>query len=186
MKCPECGAEASGKFCEYCGSELQKDAADIGRCPKCGSGNVTFKRERVGSVTRHTSRKNLIGPGRTGQSVNRFAYRTVGICHDCGSTWNPNAQSEKTRKSSGAGKKTWVWVLGWICIFPVPLTILLMRKKDLKPEIKYSLIAAAWLLFFAVGVFGSGISNASGTDADVQTENAADKVPEGEQTGNDG
>lgn len=26
-------------------------------------------------------------------------------------------------------RKTWLWVLGWICIFPLPLTILMLRKK---------------------------------------------------------
>lgn len=29
MKCPNCGAEAKGKFCEYCGSEMPKEKATI-------------------------------------------------------------------------------------------------------------------------------------------------------------
>lgn len=28
MKCPNCGGEGTGKFCEYCGSELPKSAPD--------------------------------------------------------------------------------------------------------------------------------------------------------------
>jgi len=32
MKCPSCGAEASGKFCSSCGSPLE-----VGQCPSCGA-----------------------------------------------------------------------------------------------------------------------------------------------------
>ena len=68
---------------------------------------------------------------------------------NCGYTWSPNA----TTKSSG--KKTWLWVLGWICIFPLPLTILLLRKKDMKPVVKYGIIAVAWVLFLVIGMAGN-------------------------------
>ena len=162
MKCPSCGAETNGKFCEYCGSELPKDKVNVGVCPKCGNSNITFKRERVATATQRTSRKNVIGTGRTGQSVSQSAYRTVGLCQNCGHTWNPNAGS------SGSGRKTWLWVLGWLCIFPVPLTILMLRKKDMKPAVKYGIIAAAWLLFFAIGSSG-GETETAPTDVSTPT-----------------
>ena len=171
MKCENCGAETQGKFCEYCGSEmpLEKSTVNItnnyyggvapqeqtevdnnvGKCPKCGNSKITFKRERVGTATQSRSRKNYIGTGRQGQSVSQSAYRTVGVCQNCGYTWNPNATNK------GSGKKTWLWVLGWICIFPLPLTILLLRKKDMKPAVKYGIIAAAWLLFLVIGLSGN-------------------------------
>lgn len=47
-------------------------------------------------------------------------------------------------------RRTWLWVLGWIFIFPVPLTILLIRKEDMKPLVKYAIIAAAWIVYFAI------------------------------------
>ena len=153
MKCEFCGAEtAPGKFCEYCGSELPQEKPTIqitnnyygdaapqpqtepvggrGVCPSCGSSMVAFSREknRAGSNT---------------------PYRTVGLCRSCRHTWEP-----KTAES-GAKKNTWPWVLGWIFIFPVPLTILLLRNKEMKPALKYGLIIAAWLLYFAIGL-GSG------------------------------
>ena len=45
-------------------------------------------------------------------------------------------------KSQISEKKrhTWLWVLGWICIFPLPLTILLVRKRNLNAVIKYGVI----------------------------------------------
>ena len=55
-------------------------------------------------------------------------------------------------------KRTWLWVLGWICIFPLPLTILLLRKKNMKPALKYGLIAAAWILYLLIAI-GSSSSN---------------------------
>ena len=180
MKCPSCGAEAKGKFCEYCGSEMPQEKptvnitnnyygsttpydnteieSTLGKCPKCGNSKITFKRERVGTATKSRSRKNYIGTGRQGQSVSQSAYRTVGVCQNCGYTWNPNATNK------GSGKKTWLWVLGWICIFPVPLTILLLRKKDMKPAVKYGIIAVAWLLFFVIGMSGNSETDVPQTD----------------------
>ena len=175
MKGPSCGAETQGKFCEYCGSEMPQEKPQVGGCPKCGSTNVTFKRERVGTSTQRSSRKNIIGTGRTGQSVSQSAYRTVGLCQNCGFTWNPNAANK------GSGKKTWLWVLGWICIFPVPLTILMLRKKDMKPAVKYGIIAAAWLLFFVIGLSGNGETDTPQTDVPgttIQTEQSTDATTE--------
>lgn len=159
MKCPNCGAETHGKFCEYCGSEMPQEKSTVnitnnyyggtvysepsesgnnfGKCPKCGNSKIIFKRERVAAETQSHSRKNYIGTGRQGEFVSQYVYRTIGVCQNCGYTWNPNT----TNNSSG--RKTWLWVLGWICIFPLPLTILLLRKKDMKPEIKYGIIAVA-------------------------------------------
>ena len=189
MKCPSCGAETQGKFCEYCGSEMPKENStvnitnnyyggaapqeqtevdnNVGKCPKCGNSKITFKRERVGTATQSRSRKNYIGTGRQGQSVSQSAYRTVGVCQNCGYTWNPNATNK------GSGKKTWLWVLGWICIFPLPLTILLLRKKDMKPAVKYGVIAIAWVMFFAIGMFGNSETDTPQTDVPdttIQTE----------------
>ena len=175
MKCPSCGAETHGKFCEYCGSEMPQEKPQVGGCPKCGSTNVTFKRERVGTSTRRSSHKNILGTGRTGQSVSQSAYRTVGLCQNCGFTWNPNAANQ------GSSRKTWLWVLGWIFIFPVPLTILMLRKKDMKPAVKYGIIAAAWLLFFVIGMSGNSEADTPQTDVPgtiIQTEQATNTTTE--------
>ena len=47
-------------------------------------------------------------------------------------------------------RRTWLWVLGWIFVFPLPLTILLLRKKDMKPSLKIGLITAAWILYLII------------------------------------
>ena len=50
-----------------------------------------------------------------------------------------------------AGNKNTVWwVLGWIFIFPVLLTILILRSKTLKPVLKVLIIALAWIVYIAI------------------------------------
>ena len=126
MKCPNCGAEAKGKFCEYCGSELPKEKATI---------NIT-NNYYVNAEEKPRSKSN-----------------------------NSASTTTKSKK-----KRTWLWVLGWICIFPLPLTILLLRKKNMKPAVKYGIIAVAWLLFFAIGSSGNSETEAPSSTVPSHTE----------------
>lgn len=142
MKCPSCGAdiESNSKKCSYCGASItysmrrEQEQVNKEGCPKCGSSNITFNREKQGEVK-----------GKKGTAVIR---RTVGVCKDCGHTW---VTSEGTPKNN----KIWLWVLGWIFIFPLPLTLLLLRKKDMKPVLKYGIIAVAWIFYLLIGKFGN-------------------------------
>ena len=56
-------------------------------------------------------------------------------------------------------RKTWLWVLGWIFIFPLPLTILMLRKKEMNPVLKYGVVAAAWLVYLLIAFAGGGSSS---------------------------
>ena len=51
-------------------------------------------------------------------------------------------------------RKTWLWVLGWIFIFPVPLTIILLKKPNMAKKVKYILIAAAWVVYILLLIAG--------------------------------
>ena len=55
-------------------------------------------------------------------------------------------------------KKILWWVLGWIFIFPIPLTIIIARNKKLKTVIKIGIIIAAWIVYLLIGI-GSGAAN---------------------------
>lgn len=187
MRCPYCGAETQNKICEFCGSEIPQENANInitnnyygnmtqqssktetfvGKCPNCGITKINFKREIIGTATQSTSHKNTIGSGRKGQAISQAAYRTVGLCQNCGYTWNPNVNSTNVEKK---GSPTWLWVLGWICIFPLPLSILLLKKKDMKPALKYGIIVVAWIIYLFIGLFGDS-KNTNNTTS-KQTEN---------------
>ena len=156
MKCPNCGAEiGKNRTCEFCGSrisiDMQREQELLNKkgCPKCGSSNVSFVREQAGEIVEEDSR--------------RVIYKTVGICGDCGYTWTPEVDDSLKPPR----RPTWLWVLGWIFIFPLPLTIILLRKKDMHPAARYVIMAAAWiiyLIFFFSGAKAGG-RNSSGSGA---------------------
>ncbi len=158
MTCPNCSAEIrnGSKFCEFCGSrlslEMQRKQEQLNKagCPKCGSTNVKFDREKQGEIKV--------------KYANAVIRATVGMCKDCGYTWKVSRGKEKAAQNpesvlptgenevvnnATAPRKTWLWVLGWIFIFPVPLT-LMIRKKEMPAWKKYGIIVAAWIAYFAV------------------------------------
>ena len=170
MKCPHCGAEIiNTDICDYCGSQIdarmRKEQEQLSKsgCPSCGSTNISFSREFEGEDRDSNSRRAI--------------YRTVGVCRDCGRTWyTDSGKPEKKRR-------TWLWVLGWIFLFPVPVTILVARKKNLNTVLKVFLILLAWFAFFAFAYMGNNSEevNTPGTeytrsadesDAEIGTQEA--------------
>jgi len=59
--------------------------------------------------------------------------------------------------NTGGPKKrnTLLWVLGWLCIFPLSLTILLLRKKEMTPGKKYGFIVAVWSVYLIMAAVAS-------------------------------
>ncbi len=166
MKCPNCGAETKGAVCEYCGSEIRTQKKAGACCSKCGSTNIAFRRENQGEIR--------------GKKSKQVVHRTVGYCKDCGNTWFASEDIPKKRK-------TWLWVLGWLFIFPLPLTILLLRKKDMKPVIKYVIIAVAWIIYLLIALSGNS-SKESNTARDAATPQTQveDTTTSDTQTATDG
>lgn len=134
MKCPNCGAETNAAVCEYCGTQVKNPQ---GSCKRCGSTNLSFRRENQGEVK--------------GKNSKQIVHRTVGVCKDCGYTWFEDGVASPKRK-------TWLWVLGWIFIFPLPLTILMVKNKKLKLWAKILIIAAAWAVYLLIA-FAGKLSN---------------------------
>lgn len=161
MKCPSCGADIKdgSKFCEFCGSsitaEMKRNQEYVNKagCPKCGSSNIKFDREKQGEVR-----------GKKGTAVVRA---TVGFCRDCGYTWHTAGSSNQPKKNN----MIW-WVLGWIFFFPAPVMILIWRKKckwDIK--VKIGVTVAFWLLIFIIG--GTGDSSSSSTKSEPVDNNSS-------------
>ncbi len=183
MKCQNCGAEiGNSKTCEYCGSkitaEMQKEQEQLNKigCPKCGSSNISFRRENQGEFNDKKSKQ--------------IVTRTVGVCNDCGATWFTDEEKKK--------RKTWLWVLGWIFIFPLPLTLILLKKKDMKPWLKYGIIAVAWILYLILAFSGNGTDKPvdtnpttnpsqieTTTDAKDTTENTTEEESSAEDESNE-
>ena len=165
MKCPNCGAEIkiNSKYCEFCGSavsaQMRREQEQLNKagCPRCGSTNITFSREKQGEVK-----------SKRGTAVVRS---TVGVCKDCGCTWHTDSGNEVPKR-----RKTWLWVLGWICIFPLPLTILMLRKKNMKPAVKYGIIVIAWLIYIMIAVSGNSDSTTTPTSDNQPVQNTVISV----------
>lgn len=158
MKCPNCGSEImkNSKFCQFCGSSItgqmlkEQEQLNKAGCPKCGSSNITFSREKIGEIR-----------GKRGTAIVRA---TTGFCKDCGYTWQTDSEmpTKKTKK-----RKTWLWVLGWILVFPLPLTILLLRRKNMSSVIKYGIIAVAWIIYLLIVLSGTSNNTNSVSNEDA-------------------
>ena len=104
----------------------------------------------------------------------------ISYVQESGKSKRSNGGSRITDMSSSNSngpkkRKTWLWVLGWLLIFPVPLTILMLRKKDMKPAVKYGIIAAGWIVYFLIGMIGGSGSSSDGTSRN-QTSNGSEVV----------
>ena len=126
-KCPYCGAalkvdsDNKNATCEYCGASLILDD-EVHHVQYDNAEQAGYEFEK-GRQRAQAEAMNNYGQVYTQQYV------------------------EPPRKR----RRTWLWILGWICIFPLPLTILLLRKKNMNPAIKYGIIAVAWLVYFSIG-----------------------------------
>ena len=52
-------------------------------------------------------------------------------------------------------RKTWLWVLGWIFIFPLPLTLIIAKNPNMNKALKIIIIVAAWVAYVLLGYAGS-------------------------------
>ncbi len=79
---------------------------------------------------------------------------------------NPNDPSSAPKKR----RRTWLWVLGWCFLFPVPV-ILLLKRSQMKTIAKVGIIIAAWIgwmcLFAAVVNIGN--SRQQSMDSSAET-----------------
>ena len=159
MKCPSCGGEipSGSKVCTFCGSQIsydmkrEQEQLNKQGCPKCGSSNVQFQRENQGEF-RNANSKQVV-------------HRTVGLCKDCGYTWYPSvAYSEPPKK-----RNTALWVLGWLFCFPIPVMILIWRKKNTW-EVKVKLIVTIvfWIIFIMIYALGGKSNSTQETTAKVE------------------
>ena len=131
MTCPHCGGllkinpDNRTCVCNYCGAKLILD-----------------------NETMHLQFDNAF---ESGYQFEKGRQRAQAEARQQFST-PPPAYSTPPQKRKKA--PTWLWVIGWILIFPVPLTILMLRNKTLDCKVKYGVIAVAWIIYLCIGAFG--------------------------------
>lgn len=113
------------------------------------------------------------------------------VCPYCGCVAKKEKEAPSESPVTGNGtpaskkkRKTWLWVLGWICIFPVPLTILMLRKQKMKKNTRYAAIAIAWIAYLIIGMAGgskdSSTTNQSGTAEEIGAVESVDAEDTGD------
>ena len=107
--------------CTGCGAELQADPAqECTVCQFCGQPFVTQK-----------GIQNF-------NAAHGFAQGS------------PEPQAAQYAAPPAKKAPAWLWVLGWLLVFPVPLTILMLRSKKIPQKVRYGIIAGGWLVYLLI------------------------------------
>ena len=129
--------------CVKCGANLRVDAdRQTAFCEYCGA------RLLIDDEVRHLQIDNAESAGYAFEKGRQRAQNEARAQRYYASQSQPAPKKNK--------KMVW-WVLGWIFIFPIPLTILISRNQKLKIGVKIGIIAAAWVFYLILGI-ASGAS----------------------------
>ena len=130
--CPGCGAQLNvdaglkQATCPYCGNSFPiDDEVQYVKLDDAEQAGYDFERGRQKAQAEYASAQAEYASERQLQQV--------------------YAQTEPPRK-----RRTWLWVLGWIFIFPVPLTMLMLRNDKLDKWVRYGIITAAWIVYLLI------------------------------------
>ena len=63
-------------------------------------------------------------------------------------------------------RKTWLWAIGWVLCFPLPLGALIWRNPKIKINVKIVIIALSVVIYFSLGILGSKRSFDKTTQSD--------------------
>ncbi len=131
LKCQNCGAaikiNANQKeaVCEYCGAKFAIDD-EVQHIHYDNAEQAGYEFEKGRQKAQAEQQAKNIHKSTYAQQVSR--------------------QQKKNR--------IWLWVIGWIIIFPLPLTILMVRNKGLNKWLRIGIIVVAWMVYFAIGASG--------------------------------
>ena len=131
-KCPQCGANmvfnaATRKVvCEYCGMTLLVDEGITSvRCVNAEEAGYNFEKGRI------RARTELAAPApQIVHHVHHYKYP----CEE------PIMEEKKPNR-------WWLWLIGWLAIFPLPATILILRSERMGWFWKMILIISVWEMY---------------------------------------
>lgn len=168
------------KVCKYCGIE-NIDSASV--CLSCGANEFEHKCDNCGTLFDEGNYCPKCGV-KVGAKAKKCPicdaeYYSL-ACPNCGFTNNTdrdtivyaNATTKPEKK-----RKTWIWVLGWIFVFPIPLTVLMVRNQKLNKWAKIGIIAVSWIIYLAIALVGGSGDDNSGI-ANLEEDNSQSIVLE--------
>lgn len=183
------------KVCKYCGVENENHA---NACSSCGGNEFKWKCDNCAAVFEegnYCPKCGVKAGTEAKKCPNCGAEYYSKACPDCGYTSETRQNNENktivyadtvthvyadeaTRPVKK--RKTWLWVLGWIFMFPAPLTVLMVRNQKLSLWLRIVIAAAAWLLYFGIGYSSSYIDRASTDPVVASSQTTVAKASETE------
>lgn len=128
--CASCGGKSFRQRCNNCGNEYKEGAF----CPHCGV--------RAGMKPKVCPR------------CNAEYFSTA--CPHCGFIEHQRREPNEELASpvyvpeTKRPRRTWLWVLGWIFMPAIPLTVLTARSKKIPTWLKAVLITLIWILYSVI------------------------------------
>ena len=110
-------------------------------CPSCGA-DLKLDADCAKAVCEYCGSSVLIDDGAEFRDAEREGY-----------AFERGRQRAMAEYAPPRRRLIWLWVLGWIFIFPVPVTILVSRSK-LPSWAKTLITVAVWGAFLAIGLYG--------------------------------
>ena len=165
LTCPGCGArlevdmDRKMAFCSYCGAALPIDD-EIQKVQLDGAEKAGYEFEKGRQRAQAEAAQASSQPQQACcQPASQPTFQPQVPPQPQQASCQPAPQAnpyQPAPQEPPKKRKTWLWVLGWICIFPVPLTIIMLNKKDMNKKARYGIIAAGWILYLLLGLDGSG------------------------------
>lgn len=144
--------------CKSCGAQLHIDGErKIAFCEYCGA------RLLIDDEVRHLQIDNAENIGYEFEKGRQRAQKEAGEQYYQTASDIPEPAPKK--KNS---KMVW-WVLGWIFIFPIPLTVLMVRNKNLSKKARAAIIAAAWIVFILMVIIANITKSNEDSDTSAKT-----------------
>lgn len=123
--------------CAHCGAQLTIDIdKSMAFCQFCGAELIIDQQNSFINENNAESIGYQFEKGRQ-RAQRETVYQQAG---------NSTLPSPPVRK-----RHIFWWVMGWIFIFPIPVTILVARNKRIKSWMKALIIIVAWAVYFLIG-----------------------------------
>ncbi|MBO4584734.1 MAG: hypothetical protein J5756_06675 [Clostridia bacterium] len=116
-------------------------------CPSCGA-DLKLNAEDSHAVCEYCGAKVFITGVRRDPEQEGYEFEKG----------RQRARDEAASAAVPRKRITWLWVLGWIFIFPVPLTIIVVRS-NMKQWQKAAVIIVAWAAYFGLAYLGRESNN---------------------------
>lgn len=172
------------KVCKYCGMN-NPDSAQV--CSSCGGSDFEHKCNNCGTLfdegnfCPHCGVRAGMLPRRCPNCGTEYFSAA---CPTCG--FIPNNQNRYSnpptnnvvyvREPAKNKSKMWLWVLGWLFMFPIPLSILIYRSKNLSKNIRIAIIVVVWALFLLICIFGNKTGGQSTYNSKTQNNLSSSEI----------